>query len=319
MIGPLFEVIKPGLQTSVQDLGRPGYQQYGMSPAGAMDPYSLQMANLLNGNHLGDSVLEAVMQGPALEALNDVSMSICGGDLEPRVNGRIVPMWKSLVLKKGERLTFGGLNNGGRAYISFAGGIVVPEVLGSRSTFINGSIGGFEGRALKAGDILYGKPSVRKMRSLHPDFIPKYPQELKVRVILGPHLEKFSRETLGQFLTSTYKVSVQSNRMGCRLDGPKLKHIDDADIISDAIPFGGIQVPASGEPIILMAERQTTGGYPRIGTVISVELPLLAQAMPGTALRFEEIEIDEAQKLYIEQKRKIRLLAMAAGISQVDT
>lgn len=319
MIEPLFKVIKPGLQTSVQDLGRTGYQQYGMSPAGAMDHYSLQLANLLNGNLLGDAVLEAVMQGPALEALSDVSISICGGDLEPRVNGSIVPMWKSLVLKKGERLTFGGLKNGGRAYISFAGGIEVPEVLGSRSTFINGSIGGFEGRALKAGDVLYGKPGVRKMRSLHPGFIPEYPQELTVRVILGPHLEKFSRETIYQFLSSTYNVSVQSNRMGCRLDGPRLKHVGDADIISDAIPFGGIQVPASGEPIILMAERQTTGGYPRIGTVISVDLPLLAQAMPGAALRFEEIQIDEAQKLYIEQKRKIRLLAITAGVSRVES
>jgi antagonist of KipI len=319
MIEPIFKVIKPGLQTSVQDLGRTGYQQYGMSPSGAMDSYSMQLGNLLNGNALGEAVLEIAMIGPALEALNDISISICGGDLEPKVNGRTVPMWRSFVIKKGDILTFGQVKTGGRGYISFAGGLEVPIVLGSRSTFINGRTGGYQGRALQAGDILHGRPMIRKSRRLHSDFIPEYPKDLKVRVILGPHLEKFSQDTIDRFLTSSYKVSAQSNRMGLRLEGPKLNHIGGADIISDAIPFGGIQVPASGEPIILMAERQTTGGYPRIGTVISADLPLLAQAMPGAILTFEQIDIEDAQKLYIEQKKKFRLLALAAGISHIDS
>jgi antagonist of KipI len=313
MTVPLFKVIKPGLQTSVQDLGRYGYQQYGMSPSGAMDTYSMQMANLLTGNPLGEAVLETVMLGPSIEALHDVSVAICGGDLEPRVNGQEVPMWKSFVLKKGEILSFGRVKSGGRAYLSFAGGIDVPLVLGSKSTFLNGSLGGFNGRTLEAGDIVHGKPAVFKNRFLHRNFIPEYKKQITIRVILGPHYEKFTPSAIDLFLASEYKVSSKSNRMGYRLDGPKLAHKERADIISDAVPLGGIQVPASGEPIILMAERQTTGGYPRIGTVASVDLPTLSQALPGSVIRFKEISIEEAQALYMRRKKIFKYLTLAAG------
>ncbi|MGA9225009.1 MAG: KipI antagonist, partial [Mesobacillus sp.] len=160
MTAPLFKVLKPGLQTSVQDLGRTGYQQYGMSPSGAMDTYSMQMANLLTGNPLGEAVLEAVMVGPSLEVLTNVSIAICGGNLEPKVNGQEVPMWKSFILKVDDILSFGKVKSGSRAYISFAGGIDVPLVLGSKSTFLNGSLGGLNGRALESGDVVHGKPAV---------------------------------------------------------------------------------------------------------------------------------------------------------------
>jgi antagonist of KipI len=313
MTEPLFNVLKPGLQTSVQDLGRMGYQQYGMSPAGAMDSYSMQMANLLTGNPLGEAVLETVMLGPSLKVLSDVSVAICGGNLEPNVNGQEVPMWKSFVLKKGEILSFGRVKSGGRAYISFAGGIDVPLVLGSKSTFLNGGIGGYNGRTLEAGDIVQGHPAVRKNRFLHRTFIPEYRKQINIRVILGPHYEKFPQSVIDLFLASEYKVSSKSNRMGYRLDGPKLVHKEGADIISDAVPLGGIQVPASGEPIILMAERQTTGGYPRIGTVVSVDLPALAQALPGTVIRFKEISIEEAQALHLRRKKIFKNLTLAAG------
>lgn len=313
MRNPLFKVLKPGLQTSVQDLGRMGYQQYGMSPAGAMDSYSMQMANLLTGNLLGEAVLETVMLGPSLKALSDVSVAICGGNLEPNVYGQEVPMWKSFVLKKGEILSFGRVKSGGRAYISFAGGIDVPIVLGSKSTFLNGDIGGFNGRTLEAGDIVHGHPAVRKNRFLHCTFIPEYKKQINIRVILGPHYEKFPQSAIDLFLASEYKVSSKSNRMGYRLEGPKLAYKEGADIISDAIPPGGIQVPASGEPIILMAERQTTGGYPRIATVVSVDLPVLAQAMPGSVIRFKEISIEEAQALYLRRKKIFKNLTLVAG------
>lgn len=313
MTEPLFKVLKPGLQTTVQDLGRFGYQQYGISPSGAMDLYSLQLANILTGNPLGEAGLEAVMVGPSLEVLNDVSIAICGGDLEPMVDGQGVPLWKSFVMRKGEVLSFGRVKSGGRAYISFAGGIDVPSVLGSKSTFINGKLGGFNGRALEAGDVLYGYPVLCKNRFLHPDLIPVYKKQLKIRVILGPHSEKFKQSTIDEFLTNEYTISPQSNRMGYRLAGPELEHLGGADIISDAIPLGGIQVPANGQPIILMAERQTTGGYARIGTVISVDIPTLAQALPGTIIRFKEVGIEEAQELYMDRKRLFKCISTGAG------
>jgi antagonist of KipI len=312
MTEPLFKVLKPGLQTTVQDLGRVGYQQYGISPSGAMDSYSLQMSNLLVGNPLHEAGLEATMIGPGLEALQDVSIAICGGNLQPMVNKKEVQMWKCFIFRKGDILSFGKVESGARAYIGFAGGIDVPLVLSSKSTFINGTMGGFNGRALEAGDVLYGCPFVRKNRFLHKDFIPEYNAQLEVRVILGPHLEKFHPGTIARFLSGEYTVTSQSNRMGYRLEGPELGHIDGADIISDAIPAGGIQVPSNGQPIILMAERQTTGGYARIATVISVDLPLLAQAMPGTIIRFVEISIGEAQDLYRKQRKLFNVLSIVS-------
>jgi antagonist of KipI len=308
MTDPLFKIIKPGLQTTVQDLGRTGYQQYGISPSGAMDTYSFRMANLLVGNPPGEAGLEATMLGPGLEALNDVSIAICGGDLQPKVENKEVMMWKSFVLKKGETLTFGNVKSGARAYIGVAGGIDVPLVLGSKSTFINGRLGGFQGRALEAGDLLYGTPVTRRNRFLHKDLIPSYRKQLEIRVILGPHLDKFPQKTLNQFLASEYTISSQSNRMGYRLEGAGLGTMAGSDIISDAIPLGGIQVPSNGQPIILLSERQTTGGYARIATVISVDIPLLAQSLPGTKIRFKEITIEEAQKEYQKQKRLFKFL-----------
>lgn len=311
---PLIKVLKPGLQTSVQDLGRIGYQQDGISPSGAMDDYSLQLANILTGNTLNEACLESAMVGPSLEALTDVSIAICGGNLEPNVNGQAVSLWKSFVFKKGDVLSFGRVKSGARAYISFAGGIDVPLVLGSKSTYMNGKLGGLDGRALKAGDILFGQPAVRKSKFLHHELIPEFKQKLTIRVILGPHLEKFSQSTIAAFLDNEFKVSPQSNRMGYRLEGTKLDHIGGADIISDAIPLGGIQVPANGQPIILMAERQTTGGYSRIATVISADIPALAQAVPGNVITFKEIPIEEAQKLHMDRKRLLKVLSVTARI-----
>lgn len=309
---PLIKVLKAGLQTTVQDLGRKGYQRFGISPSGAMDAYALQMANILVGNPLGESGLEVTIIGPRLEAMADVSIAICGGDLKPMVNNEEVPMWRCFVFKKGDVLSFGKGGNGARAYICFAGGIDVPLVLGSKSTFINGGMGGLDGRQLEQGDSLHGNPFVRRNRFLHKDFIPEYKTRLEIRVILGPHLEKFTSNAIEQFLSGDYMVSPQSNRMGYRLEGPELSHIGGADIISDAIPAGGIQVPSNGQPIILMAERQTTGGYARIATVISVDLPILAQAMPGTEVRFVKITVKEAQKLYLKRKKLLQALAVIA-------
>lgn len=305
---PIFKVVKPGLQTTVQDLGRPGFREFGVSPSGAMDPYSLQIGNILVGNDLGEAALEVPLIGPVLMALHDVSIAICGGNLSPQINEREIPLWKSLVIKKGQSLSFGGLKEGARTYINIAGGIHVPAVLNSKSTYLTGKFGGFEGRALKKGDILYGNPFTGRNRFLHTKLIPRYTNPLTVRVILGPHNDKFTPSGLKTFLTEEYTITSQSNRMGYQLKGPKIDHSGMADIISDAIPLGGIQVPSSGQPIILMAEHQTTGGYSRIGSVLTADIPLLAQAQPGNRIRFSEISLEKAQDYLIEMRRKLDFL-----------
>jgi antagonist of KipI len=308
---PVFKIIKPGLQTTVQDLGRYGYQQYGISPSGAMDTYSMQMANVLTGNSLGEAVLEASLIGPSLEALADIVIAICGGDFSPKVDGQAIPTWKSFLLRKGQVLTLGAASEGARAYISVAGGIDVPFILHSKSTYLSAAFGGLEGRALEKGDILLGRPIIKKpLKRLHPVLIPKYENCIKVRVILGPHQHLFTQGSIESFLTEEFTVTQQSNRMGYQLQGPKLEHLKGPDIISDPVPLGGIQVPASGQPIILMTDRQTTGGYTRMATVISVDIPLLAQARPGTRVKFEDISITKAQSEFLLRRKLFKQLAL---------
>jgi antagonist of KipI len=313
MKAPIIKVIKPGLQTTVQDLGRYGYQQFGVSPSGAMDTYSLIVANLLVGNKIDEAGLEASFTGPTIEAQSDLVMSICGGDFSPTVDGQAVGLWRSFLIKKGQVLSVGQCKQGARTYIAIAGGINVPSVLQSKSTLLNGSFGGYEGRALKKGDILYGYPSIRKpFKFVHPDLIPEYKKQLEVRVMRGPHHHLFTEQSVSKFFNEEYLITSQSNRMGYQLIGPKLQHVKGPDIISDPLPLGGIQVPASGQPIILMADHQTTGGYTRIGTVISVDIPRLAQAVPDTRIRFTEVSLDEAQSLYFKRRSLIKRLALAA-------
>lgn len=306
----LFQVIKPGLLTTFQDLGRTGYQEYGVVVAGAMDDFSLQIANLLVGNQRDDAGLEVTMMGPVLKVIEDSVIAITGGNLSPRVNGQPAPMWKSFEVKEGQLVEFGQPMEGIRSYISVAGGFDLPAVMGSNSTYLKAKIGGLNGRALEKEDILYGNEDVHPVtgRSLHYDEIPKYQKEVTVRVVLGPHQDAFTDEAIKTFLSSNYEITPQSDRMGFRLKGPELTHKTTADIISEAIPLGGIQVPANGQPIILMADRQTTGGYTRIATVISTDISLLAQAAPGAVVRFEEVSVEGAQEVYQGRESLLRVL-----------
>ncbi|MFP7476900.1 biotin-dependent carboxyltransferase family protein [Terribacillus saccharophilus] len=308
----LFQVMKPGLLTTFQDLGRTGYQEYGVVVAGAMDGFSLQIANLLVGNQRDEAGLEVTMMGPTLKVLKDAVIAITGGNLSPRVNGQPAPMWKSFAVKEGQLVEFGQPLEGIRSYISVAGGFDLQAVMGSQSTYLKAKIGGQNGRALEKEDILYGAGNVQAVtgRALHYNAIPAYGKELTVRVILGPHQDAFTDQALQTFLSSVYEVTPQSDRMGYRLKGPELAHEDSADIISEAVPLGGIQVPANGQPIILMADRQTTGGYTRIATVISSDISLLAQAAPGSLIRFKEISIDEAQVLAVHTDNFLRVLEL---------
>lgn len=321
MSNTIIEVVKPGLATSVQDLGRTGFQQYGVVVAGAMDSFALQVGNILVGNPRGAAGLEIVIMGPELRILEDTVIAICGADLSPKLDGEWLPGWKSIVVRKGQIITFGQPQDGAYAYIAVAGGIETSVVMGSRSTYTKAAIGGFKGRYLQKGDHLASGPLNTSLRSvtgrgLSQEFIPNYKNAEKIRVITGPDQSAFEKSSIEQLLSSSYKVSAQSDRMGYRLEGPELNHVDGADILSDAVLAGTIQVPANGQPIILLADRQTTGGYTRIATVISIDLPFVAQKFTGSELQFEAVQVEDAQMLYVERERLLKKISLGAG--QVD-
>lgn len=299
-----FVIEKVGLQTTFQDLGRSGYQQFGVPVSGAMDRFSLQVGNLLVGNGRGEAGMEMTMMGPELVAKSDSVVALTGADLRPVLNGEPAPMWKSFRLREGDRLKFGTPGQGLRCYLTVAGGFDIPSVMGSKSNYGKAGLG----KAIHKGDLIYGfagkgEPGI----GLSARQIPKFDKEAEVRVVKGPHTDYFTDEAVAAFFSDTHTISPQSDRMGYRLSSDSLEHKGKADIWTDAIPFGGIQVPAGGQPIILMADRQTTGGYPRIGTVISVDLPKVAQLAPGGKIRFRAVKVDEAEALYREQEQFFKL------------
>jgi len=310
---PGLEVIQPGLLTTVQDLGRRGYERFGVPVAGAMDPFALRAANLLVGNPPEAAGLEITTVGPTLRATANCLIAVGGADLGLRVNGQPIPTWMSAFVRRGWRIEFRGRQSGCRAYLAVAGGIAVPEVMGSRATYLRGGFGGLEGRALRAGDFLPVAPvdfhlPTRAARQLPGDLLPPYSDQPTVEVILGPQADAFTKDGLRAFLDSEYQVSPTADRMGYRLQGPAIVHRGPADIVSDGIVLGAVQVPADHQPIVMMADRQTTGGYPKIATVVSADIPLLAQCLPGkSSIRFRETSVEEAQRRYrrmIEGLRK---------------
>lgn len=312
---PLLRVESPGLLSAVQDEGRWGHQRDGMVVAGAMDPFAAAAANLLVGNPRGAAVIEITLLGPSLRALADVRLALCGGDLSPSIGGPPAPVWKTFTLREGQALTFGRRRSGARAYLAVAGGFQVPAVLGSRATFLRARLGGFEGRALKAGDVLEGvrQDPPRTERGLRPADIPDYAQPAILRVLPGPHSSAFTPSGSDTFFSSTYAVSPQSDRQGYRLSGPAVARVGAADLLSEAMPWGGIQVPPDGSPILLMADRQTTGGYPLVGVVISADLPRAGQLAPGDSVLFESVTLAEAHEAALRQENWLRA-AEGAGL-----
>lgn len=306
----LLHLIEPGLLTTVQDRGRYGYQRYGVPVSGAMDEFALRMANVLVGNDQGAAALEITVQGPTIEFLAPTWIAITGADLSATLDERTVSLWESVQVHAGSVLAFGDPRDGMRAYLAVRGGIDVPIVMGSRSTYLKGRFGGLQGRALRKGDQLSTLPLDRS------DFVPKhlpknytaplYGGSHRLRVITGPQQDAFDRAALSAFLGSRYKVSSQSDRMGYALDGPKIEHRDGADIISDGNPPGAIQVPGDGMPRILLADRGTTGGYTKIATVITSDLSKLAQALPAHAIAFRQVSLQEAQDALREREALIR-------------
>ncbi len=298
----VFEVLEPGILTTIQDRGRFGFSQFGVPPSGALDPISYRVANLLVHNVQHEACLEITLTGLRLKALHEFAIAITGGDLAPTLNGEPLEMWKSHLLIEGDVLAFKKVRSGCRAYLSISGGFLVPEVMGSRSTYLSGRFGGLEGRPLKKGDILYRPSFPSPMNRLGVRFpeewVPMFDQEALLRVILGPQDDHFTREGLQTFFSSVYEVSPQSDRMGIRLNGPRIERSGDVEesIISEGLLAGAIQVPGDGKPILLFNEL-VTGGYTKIATIISIDLTKVAQLKPGDRVRFQPISIEEAHQL----------------------
>lgn len=302
-----LEIINAGALTTIQDLGRRGYQQFGMPTAGAMDITSLRLANRLVRNDEGEACLEITFIGLRLLALQDTVIAITGGNLMPKVDGCPLPMWQTVSIRKNSEITFTGVHDGIRSYLAFAGGIQVPQIMGSKSTYIRGGIGGLEGKPLKQGDRLRigPQPSRPPRYKIREEFIPGYERLWKTRVIMGPQDDYFSKSGIEAFISSEYTITPQSDRMGYRLQGPLIQHRGGADIISDATCLGSIQVPGHSLPIILLADRQTTGGYPKIATAISVDVYDLGQAKPGDSVRFSPISLTEAHQIRRDHEERI--------------
>jgi antagonist of KipI len=287
-------VIRPGMLTTVQDLGRWGRQESGVPVAGPMDAYSHRLANRIVGNPEDAAALEITLIGPELEASGAATCVVAGGRFDATVNGELVTASRPFVIPAAGRLKFGTRRSGARATLAVRGGIALPALMGSRSTSVVSRMGPLGGRPLAAGDVLPIGPPVPRATFSFGSALAVPEGGARLRSIRGPHDGMFAVDALETLFASRYTVTVQSNRMGYRLDGPSLRHLAGADILSDATPIGSLQVPASGQPILLMADRQTTGGYPKIATVITADLPLAGQLAPGDWIEFVECTRDEA-------------------------
>lgn len=300
-----IRILKAGMMTTVQDLGRTGYQSQGFPVAGVMDVRSFKIANLLLDNPENEPVLEFTLIGPTLEFTADTIISITGGDFQPTLNGKPAPMYTAIYINKGDVLKFGSARTGSRGYVAFSCYLRVPVVMGSRCTNMKSSIGGFKGRKLQDGDYIGFRIKRRYLRyflSRTLDLDEFDQEDATLRVVLGPQDDMFSKQGIHTFLNSEYTVTGDFDRMGCRLEGPFIAKKENADMmISDGIAFGSIQVPASGKPLVLLADRQTTGGYPKIATVASVDIPKLVQRKTDHKVRFKAVSVQEAQKLYLRE------------------
>src|SRR5262245_37504685 len=308
-----LEVLDSGLSTTIQDTGRIGLRDVGVPASGPLDRISFRLANAIVGNHSGTPALEMLMLGPTLRVLAEsIRVALVGSDTSIEIgrdNVRRVSPGRSVRLIHGEVFRVGALNDSVCAYLAIEGGFQVSSVLGSASTNVHGGIGGFHGRRLRQGDLL---PLWLDNVHTRVEYALARPLELAldepVRVILGPQADYFTEDAIATFLSSEYTVSFQSDRMGYRLDGPALKHSKGYNIVSDGIVTGAIQIPGSGQPIVLMVDNPTTGGYPKIATVISADVPRIGRRCPGRPVRFAAVSLDEAQLARRHQEAAVQRL-----------
>lgn len=317
---PLLQVVEGGPLTTVQDLGRPGFQHLGVPVSGAADPAALRVANALAGNPPSDAALEITLAGFEVEFLGDLCGAVAGADLGFTLDGRPLAPPLPFVASAGSRLRAEGRRWGCRAYLAVGGGFDLPPVLGSRSTYLPARFGGLEGRPLRRGDVLAGPGSFPATfdpdRRPPTELLPPYTREgevLTLRAVPGPQDDAFSQAGLRSFFGEGYSVSPRSDRMGCQLTGPRVEHRAGADIVSDGTAWGSVQVPGNGQPIVLLADRQTTGGYAKIATVITADLPLAAQAVPGDRVRFREVDLWEAREALAWREYRLRSWEKASG------
>jgi antagonist of KipI len=323
-----MKIIHPGFLTTIQDLGRYGFQKYGVSVSGAMDPISLRIANLLVGNEEGEGAFEMTLMGPSLTVERDMMIAITGGDLLPTIDENKVPMWRPVLMKKGSTLKFNACKMGCRAYLAVAGGFRVSKVMNSKSTFERGAFGGYHGRKLQNGDILEVNEISEQVKTImervgresagslffpmpwyvQPELFFSFKKHAPVRVMRGDHFDQLTISSQSNFFKHAFSISSRSDRMGYRLSGPKISLKKPIELLSEAVSLGTIQLPPDGNPIMLLADRQTTGGYPRIAHVATVDIPVAAQRMPGEKMYFKEITYEQAQKLYIEREQRLEEL-----------
>ncbi|OAH59604.1 KipI antagonist [Domibacillus aminovorans] len=304
------KVLNQGLLTSIQDLGRYGSQKYGVIVSGAMDKYSLRVANLLVGNNENEGALEVTLLGTSLQFEKDMLIAITGGDLLASIDGEKAPTWRPILVRKGSVLQFKSPLKGCRAYVAFAGGIAVPEVMGSKSTYLRAGIGGFKGRALQKDDVitcgemnefstlLFNQLNKRNGSftwTVNYDVLINLQQTQTIRVIRGTEFDRFDEKSKRTLFNEPYTLTTQADRMGYRMEGPPLSLAKEFELLSEGVTHGTIQVPPNGNPIILMADRQTTGGYPKIAQIISADLPSMAQLQPTAKIHFKEISYREAE------------------------
>ena len=298
-----LKVVDAGPQTTVQDLGRRGHLRYGIPESGPMDREAFVLANRLVGNDAGAAALECTIAGPRIEVQRAGAVAATGAEMPFTLNGREVSRWVTVAVQPGDVVRLGTARAGARGYLAFSGGIDVPPALGSRSTYMRGRLGGHEGRALRAGDQLpLGEPVAASARRVKTGMIPEYVGETTVHVILGPQADRLTAEGTATFLGAAYELLPQSDRVGARLKGPRIAHVRGHDIISDGIPLGGVQVVGDGQPIVLLADRGSTGGYTKIATICSFDIGRIAQTKPGGRVRFEAVSVEEAHGLWRERR-----------------
>lgn len=311
--GAVIDVLAPGLQTTVQDLGRWGYQAEGVPVAGAMDPFAHRLANAVVGNARDAATLEITLTGPELRFNVSRRIAVAGAEFLVFLDGDPVPHATAVAVPEGATLRFGARRRGARAYLAVEGGLVTPATLGSRATHVPSGTGGMCGRAIVTGDRLpVGAPVETTRPQGRPewswralDSLPSPDSPIRVRVRPGPQDDRFAAAALDVLVSAPYTIASDANRMGYRLAGPVLTHREGADIIPDATPLGALQVPASGQPVLLMADRQTTGGYAKLAVVIASDIPLVAQAAPGDRLAFELCTRAEALRALIARERQL--------------
>ena len=305
-----FEVLSPGIMSTVQDLGRFGCARFGVAASGALDGFAVRVGNLLVGNDENAAVVETTLMGLRVKVLRDTVVAVTGGDLQARKGSEPLAMWRSHLVGEGETIVFSGPASGFRAYLAVAGGIQAAVVMGSRSTNLSSGFGGFEGRPLRKGDILAVEPvqdAVRFAgRGFTPAAVPAYASPWCLRVIWGPQDDHFSEAGKQTFVSAAFTVSPDSDRTGIRLKGPVVARRPalEESIISEGILSGAIQVPGDGQPIIILGET-ASGGYRKIATVISADLPLLGQITPGDEVAFEAVSMDEAVQALREMENRI--------------